>query len=48
MSLLNHFDHSYLQEKTIGELKYKDIFRSKKKRLLEYKDLLNKFEENQK
>lgn len=48
MSLLNHFDHSYLQEKTIGEIKYKDILSSKKKRLSEYKDLLNKFEENQK
>ena len=48
MSLLNHFDHSYLQEKTIGEIKYKDILSSKKKRSSEYKDLLNKFEENQK
>jgi hypothetical protein len=48
MSLLNHFDHSYLQENTVGEIKYKDILRSKNKRIMEYKNLLNNLEVNQK
>jgi radical SAM superfamily enzyme YgiQ (UPF0313 family) len=44
MSLLNHFDYSYLKEKTFGEIKYRDILRTKQKRILEYKTMLNNIE----
>lgn len=42
LSFLNHFDYSYLKNMTIEEIKYRDILKTRKSRISEYKNLLNK------
>lgn len=41
LAFLNHFDYQFLKNSSVEEIKYKEILRTRKKRIDEYKHLVN-------